>query len=337
MPGAVLTIGNFDGVHRGHRALLGRARELADQRRAPVVALAFDPHPAATLRPGTEPPRLTTFAQRERLLKAAGADEVVQLRPTPDLLGMTPEQFVDQVLSRYSPLAIVEGPDFRFGHNRAGDLTTLATLGRARGFDVHALDPVEVTLSDHTVATASSTLARWLIAHGRVTDAALLLARPYQLEGEVIPGDRRGRTLGFPTANLRTECLAPADGIYAGIGTLPDGRELPGAISVGTKPTFGEHRQTVEAFLLSEPGRPRPGSSSEARSPGRGRPGSPWSPLPGLPEYGWPLRLSFTAWLRDQLRFDSVPDLTAQIERDCARVLSLSAGTAPTPEVLACA
>src|SRR4051812_26301182 len=116
MPGAVLTIGNFDGVHRGHAALLRRAREIAGPRSARVVALAFDPHPATTLRPGTEPARLTTFSQRERLLKAAGADEVVPLKPTPDLLGMTPEQFADQVLARYSPIAIVEGPDFRFGH-----------------------------------------------------------------------------------------------------------------------------------------------------------------------------------------------------------------------------
>ncbi|MEX2218909.1 MAG: riboflavin kinase, partial [Phycisphaerales bacterium] len=309
----------FDGVHRGHAAIVARARALARERSARVIALAFDPHPASVLRPGTEPARLTTFAQRERLLKAAGADEVIRLTPEPRLLGMSPEEFVRDVLGPLRPVAVVEGPDFRFGKGRAGDLCTLAALGRAAGFDVHTVEPVEVALSDHTVAPASSTLVRWMLSHGRVTDAARLLGRAYELEGEVVRGDQRGRELGFLTANLRTECMVPADGIYAGMGALPDGRAFPAAISVGTKPTFGEHARAVEAHLIL--------------GPGRGHPGSPAPLSAGVPGYGWTLRLSFTAWLRDQARFDSAPELVDQIARDCERAAALSP---PTPELLAC-
>jgi riboflavin kinase/FMN adenylyltransferase len=311
MAGAVVTIGNFDGVHVGHAALVGRAREVARGKGARVVTMSFDPHPATVLRPGTEPARLTSWEDRERLLRGAGADEVVRLEPTRELLGMEPEEFVDDVVRRYSPVAVVEGPDFRFGKGRRGDLALLRELGARQGFSVEEVAAVEVALSDHTAAVASSTLVRWLVSHGRVTDAARVLGREYEVEGEVVRGDRRGREIGYPTANVRTECLVPGDGVYAGVGVLPDGPDVAAAISVGTKPTFGEHGRAMEAFLIFDPG--------------PGRPGSPGGPIEGLPEYGWRLRLRFAAWVRDQVRFGSVGELLGQMGRDCERVREIVA------------
>jgi riboflavin kinase/FMN adenylyltransferase len=152
---------------------------------------------------------------------------------------------------------------------------------------------------------ASSSIARWLIEHGRVRDAAAVLGRAYEMTGTVVAGDRLGRQIGYPTANLDSPCLAPADGVYCGTAVLPDRRRVTAATSVGTKPTFGERARTVEAFLLLD---------------GTGR---EWRPIPGLPEYGWPLRLEFTHWLRDQTRFDSVEELLAQMGRDTARTREL--------------
>jgi riboflavin kinase / FMN adenylyltransferase len=324
MGGSVLTIGNFDGVHVGHAALVRRAREIASAKGARIVAIAFDPHPASVLRPGTEPPRLTTWAQREQLLRDAGADEVVRLDPTPALLSMTPEEFVAGLVAKWTPIAFVEGADFRFGRKRGGDLALLAELGRAHGFEVIRFEPVEIAFSDHTVTTASSTVTRWLLEQGRVTDAAIVLGRPYELDGEVVRGDRRGREIGFPTANLSVQCLAPADGVYAGVGVLPDGRRLSAAISVGTKPTFGEHRRAVEAFLMSS-GEDRSASEYERAMPA-------WAPLEGLPEYGWRLRLRFMAWVRDQMAFGSIEDLLGHISRDCERVREIVGGDSATTE-----
>jgi riboflavin kinase/FMN adenylyltransferase len=309
--------------------LVRRAREVAAATGARVVVMSFDPHPASVLRPGGEPARLTSWADRERLLRAAGADEVVRLEPTRELLGLAPAVFVSSLVARYSPAAFVEGADFRFGKGRAGDLAMLEELGRGHGFSVERIDAVEVALSDHTVARASSSLVRWLLEHGRVTDAARVLGREYELEGEVVSGDRRGRTIGYPTANLRTECLAPGDGVYAGVGVLPDGREVPAAISVGTKPTFGANERAVEAFLMT----------GTAQNPGPGRPGSPgaWGALPGLPEYGWRLRLRFVAWVRDQMKYGSVDELLAQMARDCARIGGIVGGVSTEGrEVAAC-
>lgn len=298
---SVITIGTFDGVHVGHAALVRRARAAAGEG-VRVVAMSFDPHPAAVLRPGAEPARLTTFERRAELLRSAGADEVVRLEPTKELLGLSPEAFFSEVVAPYGPVAVVEGEDFRFGRGRAGGIETLRALGRGMGFDVHVVGPVEVALSDHTVARASSSMTRWLIEHGRVRDAAAVLGRPYEVSGTVERGDRRGRTIGYPTANVRTECLAPGDGVYAGVAHLEDGRRFAAAISVGTKPTFGEHARAVEAFLLRSDG------------------GEAWAPLPGLAEYGWGVRLAFLGWVREQVKFGSLEALLAQMARDGERV-----------------
>jgi riboflavin kinase/FMN adenylyltransferase len=307
-PRTVVTIGNFDGVHLGHAALVRRARAIADAagRSTRVVVMSFDPHPLTVLRPGAAPARLTTFERRCVLLGALGADECIRLEPTGALLGESAEEFITRVATELKPVAVVEGPDFRFGRGRAGDVAFLREAGKKLGFTMEVVSPpVEVVLDDHTVITASSTMARWLIERGRVRDAAAVFGRAYEMTGTVRQGDRRGRTIGFPTANLDAPCLAPADGVYAGLAHLPEGRAVPAAISVGTKPTFGEHARTVEAYLLRDDG-------SKA-----------WTPIPGLPEYGWPLRLEFRHWLRDQLAFAGLGPLLDQMTKDIARTREL--------------
>lgn len=309
---SVILIGNFDGVHLGHAELLRRARRVAQQHGPDVrvVAMSFHPHPMSLLRPGTEPPLLTEFARRRALLVEAGADEVVHLTPSPDVLSLTPEDFIARVMDEHHPVAFVEGEDFRFGRNRAGDIGTLQSIGRKQGFNVVVVEAVDAFLSDHTATRVSSTMVRWLLARGRVGDAARLLGRAHEIEGTVVRGDRRGRGLGFPTANVDTHVMVPADGVYAATAELPDGRIMSAALSIGVKPTFQGAARTVEAHLL------RDGDSGEA-----------WAPLPGLPEYAWPIRLRVLAWVRDQVKFPSVHDLLDQLRRDCQRVSELAAAT----------
>lgn len=306
----VVTIGNFDGVHLGHAALLREARRLAGGGRA--VALVFHPHPISVLRPDQCPAMLTTFETRAELLRQLGADEVTRLDPSATLLALTPEEFIDRVIAEHHPVAIVEGSDFRFGKGRAGDVETLRSIGRAKGFEVSVIDPVETELSDQTIVTASSTIARWLASRGRVVDTARVLGRPFEITGTVVRGDQRGRQIGFPTANLETGCLIPADGVYAGSARLPDGRELAAAIHVGPRATFDNEKRTVEAFILNW----------------RGPLDDGW---PGAQEYGWPLRLTFVAWLRDQAKFGGVPALIEQIKRDVERTADMIARETSRP------
>lgn len=313
---SVILIGTFDGVHRGHAALAAEARRLAEPAGARVVAMVFDPHPLTVVNPAAAPARISTCAQREDWLLGMGVDEVVRLRPEPALLDLAPAGFVERLLLPLLPLAVVEGPDFRFGKGRAGDVHTLAELGEAHGFAVKVVPPVEVALKDHSLVRASSTLIRWLLRAGRVGDAAAALGRRYELPGTVESGDRRGRGIGFPTVNIGTECMLPGDGVYAGVAVLPDGSRRSAAVNVGERPTFAGVARRVEAHLL------------DART---GDP-SAWAPLPGLREYGWPVRLELHAWVRDQVRFGGVEALVAQLRRDCARVADLLAhGGADSP------
>jgi riboflavin kinase/FMN adenylyltransferase len=308
----VLTIGSFDGVHQGHAALIAAAKALAAPHRARVVAMAFDPHPLTALNPPSAPGRLTTWPQRQRLLLAAGADEVVRLPPSPAMLALTAEEFVAHIVRDQRPLAIVEGPDFRFGRARAGDNAMLAALGQRHGFAVRVLEPVEATLDDHSVVTVSSSLTRWLLRQGRVRDAWRLLARPYTLVGEIVRGDRRGRTIGFPTANIHTPLMLPGDGVYAARAVLDDARVFPAAVNIGPRPTFPDAPPSVEAHLIL----PTPDAHA------------PWAPIEGLPEYGWSIRLELCAFLRDQAKFPGLPALRAQLARDVDRARTL-AGAAP--------
>lgn len=304
MPATVVTVGNFDGVHLGHVALVAAARVAAGST-GRVVALAFDPHPAAVLRPGSAPARLTTFTQRERLLRAVGADVVEALTPAPAFLARSPEEFVAWLRERHAFSAIVEGSDFRFGRDRAGDIDALRRIGAtsaAAPFATIVVPPVETALSDQTIVPVRSSVIRWLLERGRVRDAAICLGRPYELECRVVRGDQRGRTIGYPTANLdHGDRLLPADGVYAGSASIGHGenqRTFRAAISVGTKPTFGASERTCEAHLLEFDGR--------------------------LDDYGWTIRLRFERWLRDQLTFAGLEPLLAQMALDVASTVRAS-------------
>jgi riboflavin kinase/FMN adenylyltransferase len=220
---------------------------------------------------------------------------------------------------------MVEGPDFRFGKHRAGDAATLRSLADELGFELDlVLTPIEVSLDDQSIVRASSTIARWLLANGRVRDAARVLGRPYRLSGEVVPGDRRGRTIGFPTANLRPQSLLPADGVYACIARLNTGvpgegsdiQICPAAVNIGSRPTFDGVERRVEAHLILD-----------------GHGSTTWAPVPGQPEYGWSLTLDFVGWVRDQVKFDGIDALRGQLRRDVDRVRMIAGAFGKTPVV----
>lgn len=301
-----ITIGVFDGAHVGHADLIRRARAMAGPAESGgrVVVMAFDPHPLTRIRPEGAPPLLTAFEHRRALLLSLGADEVVRLEPTRELLSRSPEEFIEPIVERRRPVGFVEGDDFRFGRAREGDVGTLCSLGSKLGFQVEVAEPVEVTLTDQLIVRASSSVVRWLLDQGRVRDAAIVLDRPHEVTGVVIRGARRGRGIGCPTANLRTCEALPGDGVYAGAATLADGRVFPAAISVGRNPTFRERSRSIEAHLL-DPNRLH-GADPAWRGP----------LAEGGDEYGWAMSLQVVSWLREQIAYDSIDDLTDQIRRD---------------------
>jgi riboflavin kinase/FMN adenylyltransferase len=295
---SILSVGNFDGVHRGHQALLRRARQLAIKQGpgTRVVALAFPHHPLSVLRPAAAPSPLTDTPQREKLLLEAGADAVQWLAPLDGILPLTAEQFIDRVVAEHRPAAWLEGPDFHFGKGRGGDMAMLRRVGAERGFEAIEISPVEVVLRDKTTVPVRSSLVRWLVSMGRVVDAQLCLGRPFALRGKVVVGEKRGRAIGFPTANMDTGPLQlPADGVYAGSVEL-DGREFLAAISVGTKPTFQDAQRTVETYLLDYSG----------------------------DLYGRTIEVRFSRWLREQWALPSLEILIAQIQRDVDHVRQLA-------------
>lgn len=298
-----LTVGNFDGVHLGHVALVEAARAaVGPSPGGRVAVLSFDPHPISVLRPDETPARLSRWDQRAQWLKEAGADHIEALVPTRDFLSQSPRAFIERIVEAHRPAVIVEGPDFRFGARRAGSVATLVELERAFGYRTVVIEQACAALTDQSIVAASSTMIRWLLARGRVHDAQRLLGRPYELRAPVVRGDQRGRTLGFPTANLdHGDQLLPADGIYAGEGEMPDGRIYPAAISVGVKPTFHGRQRVCEAYLI--------GYDGDA----------------GVGEYGWTLSLRFHRWLRDQLMYTEVRLLIEQLHRDVREATSWSA------------
>jgi riboflavin kinase/FMN adenylyltransferase len=288
---SVVTIGVFDGVHRGHRVVVGRAAEAARAAGVPLVAVTFDPHPADVARPGTPPARLCSVAYRAELLHEAGADGVWVIPFTTELSRLSPEVFVDLLVARLAPVALVVGADFRFGHRAAGDVGTLIELGERHGFTVEAVGLVG---RDEPLAW-SSTAVRAMLAEGDVEGAAAVLARPHRVEGEVVHGDHRGRALGFPTANLASDerAAVPADGVYAGWLVRADRTSLPAAVSVGSNPTFDGVGRRVEAYVLDRT---------------------------DLELYGEPVAVDFVRRIRPMQRFDSVDDLVAQMGRDVDQV-----------------
>ena len=282
----VVTVGNFDGVHRGHQALLRRVAAEAAARGLPAGAVTFDRHPVAVLRPGAAPKLLTTLRGRVRLLGEAGMDFVLVLPFTAELSRVPAERFATEVLlDGVGARAVVVGANFRFGHRAAGDAGLLAELGRERGVDVVALD-----LQADGGEAVSSTRIRTALAAGDVATAWRLLGRPHAVEGRVVHGDRRGRLLGMPTANLAVpgHLALPANGVYAGHFVLAgSGAAWPAATSVGTNPQFRTALR-VEAHLLDFDG----------------------------DLYGRRAGVGFEHRLRDEATFGSVDELVAQMRED---------------------
>ncbi len=291
----VAIIGNFDGVHGGHRALIRRAREFAgDGPGDRVVAVTFDPHPAAVLRPDQAPASLTSVQRRADLLREAGADEVVVLHFTRDLASRSPEEFAR--LLRDDPAiaadAVIVGDNFRFGAKAAGDTAMLTSLGRDLGFAVEVLPLISEAIPGDADGAWSSTRIRERIAAGDLVAASTMLGRPHRLEGVVVRGDQRGRELGYPTANVEVEpdMAIPPDGVYAG-WLVVAGEPLPAAISIGTNPQFAGSERRVEAYAIGRD---------------------------DLDIYGALVAVDLVVGLRGQEVFASVEDLVEQMGRDVA-------------------
>ena len=240
-----VAIGNFDGVHLGHAVMLAALRELAAEQGVQAVAVTFDPHPIAVLRPEFMPPILTTVQDRIELLRAAGADSVIVLPVTKSLLEMTAEQFFHAViLETFHAKGVVEGPNFRFGRDRKGDTAMLQGFCERASVPCRIVGPVEVNGQ-----LISSSRIRELLCSRSLRRAVELLGHPYRMTGVVRRGAGRGAGLGFPTANLaEIATLLPAHGVYAGKSLL-DGKSYPVAVSIGPNPTFGEHREKVECHI----------------------------------------------------------------------------------------
>jgi riboflavin kinase/FMN adenylyltransferase len=290
--GAVVSVGNFDGVHLGHERILATARELKARGGAPAIAVVtFEPHPTTVLRPEAAPPRLTPPPLKAALLAGRGVDVLVNLPPSREVLGLSAEQFWDILRTRVRPSHLVEGNTFNFGRDRGGNVQRLAGWCAEAGVQLHVVEPVSVPLLDLQVAPVSSSLVRWLLFNGRVRDAAICLGRPYLLSGTVVKGYQRGRTIGVPTANLDCgEQMVPDDGVYAARCAVA-GRTYPTALSVGAMPTFGaDLKRQVEAHLIGFDG----------------------------DLYGQSIQVELVDWLRGQKTFAGVDALKAQMRRDLA-------------------
>jgi riboflavin kinase / FMN adenylyltransferase len=283
----VLALGNFDGLHRGHLKIIERVRRGAAEHGGTPMAMTFDPHPPRVVRPDKAPPLLMTTAQRLEALHHAGIQCVAVVRFTHELSQWDPETFVRSVLHDWLRVSEVwVGANFLFGQGRSGNFSTLRTLGQRYGFRADKIDPVRY--KDFVV---SSTRIRRLVAEGRMDEAGALLGHPYYIDGTIVEGRRRGREIGFPTANMTSANeLMPPHGVYATTTTI-DGIVHAGLTNVGTRPTFGETDTTVETHLLRYSG----------------------------DLYGRSVRLGFVMRLRDERRFDDVDALKAQIEADQRR------------------
>jgi riboflavin kinase / FMN adenylyltransferase len=254
----VVTIGMYDGVHRGHQELIGAAVSRARAMRRPCLLLTFDPHPAEVIRPGSHPAILTSMDRKAELVAELGVDAMCVLPFTPEFMRLSPETFTHTVLVEQLHAAlVVVGENFTYGHKAAGNVGSLTVEGRRFGFTVEGVQLAEDTSDDGDV-TISSTYIRACVAAGDMVAAARALGRPHRVDGVVVRGDRRGRDMGFPTANVETPPFTaiPADGVYAGYLVTRDPRSgasrerFPAAISVGSNPTFQGSRRTVEAYVL---------------------------------------------------------------------------------------
>lgn len=307
----MLTIGVFDGVHRGHAELIARAVKAARARGVPTVLMTFDPHPMEVVFPGSHPAQLTTLARRAELVEEMGVDVFLVIPFTADFMKLTPERYIHELLvERLHVTEVVVGENFTFGKKAAGTVGTLRKAGERLGFAVQSVSLVTEEHQSETV-TFSSTYIRACVDAGDVVAAADGLGRPHRVEGVVVRGDGRGRGLGFPTANIAPPMYSaiPADGVYAAwftvlgrhtgpaaqAGPLLPGERYPSAVSIGTNPTFSGRTRTVEAFVLD----------AEADL------------------YGQHVAVDFIARIRGQAKFGAVDDLIEAMSRDTDRARAI--------------
>jgi len=283
--GAVIALGNFDGFHLGHQAVVGRAVARAKAEGRPAIVATFDPHPARYFRPETPHFRLTTLEQRARLFAEAGADATLVIDFDADLAALSPEQFVvDELVGRFGAAVAVTGEDFTFGKARAGTTAMLASLGSSHGLAAETVTPVA---DDEGVI--SSTRIRAALQAGDCATATRLLTRPFAIEAEVVHGDKRGRELGYPTANMELgDYLRPRYGIYAVKARLDDGRVLDGVANLGIRPSFDPPRELLEPYFFDFKG----------------------------DLYGRTIEVALNAFLRGEAKFDSLEALKAQMAAD---------------------
>ncbi|GFH35398.1 bifunctional riboflavin kinase/FAD synthetase [Streptomyces pacificus] len=296
---SVVTIGSYDGVHRGHQLIIGRAVARARELGVPSAVVTFDPHPSEVVRPGSHPPLLAPHHRRAELMAELGVDALLILPFTSEFSKLSPADFIVKVLvDKLHARAVIEGPNFRFGHRAAGDVGFLTELGRTYDYEVEVVD-LFMRGAAGGGEPFSSTLTRRLIAEGDVEGAAEILGRPHRVEGVVVRGAQRGRELGYPTANVETlpHTAIPADGVYAGWLTA-DGERMPAAISVGTNPQFDGTERTVEAYAIDRV---------------------------GLDLYGLHVAVDFLAYVRGMARFESVEALLDAIATDVKRARELTA------------
>ena len=284
--GAVLALGNFDGVHRGHQAVIGRAVDIGRQQSRPVIVATFDPHPVRFFKPDVAPFRLTTLDQRETLFEGLGADAMMVFEFGAKLAGTTAQEFMTDLLVRDLGIAaVVTGSDFTFGKGKQGNVALLKSLGAEVGIEAHAVSPV--AQGDGIVSSSRIRDALW---SGDPQQAAALLTRPFAIRGMVQHGDKVGRTIGYPTANIDLgSYIRPKYGIYAVTGLLPDGRVLKGAANLGIRPTFDPPKELLEPYFFD---------FSEKL-------------------YGQEIEVAFHHFIRPEAKFEDLDALVAQMEKDC--------------------
>ncbi|MBW8793109.1 MAG: bifunctional riboflavin kinase/FAD synthetase [Streptomyces sp.] len=296
---SVVTIGSYDGVHRGHQLIIRHAVDRARELGIPAVVVTFDPHPSEVVRPGSHPPLLAPHHTRAELMAELGVDAVLILPFTTEFSKLSAADFVVKVLvDKLHAKAVVEGPNFRFGHKAAGNVEFLIEQGKVYDFEVEVVD-LYVRGEAGGGEPFSSTLTRRLVAEGDMAGAREILGRPHRVEGVVVRGAQRGRELGFPTANVETlpHTAIPADGVYAGY-LHAQGEVMPAAISVGTNPQFDGTERTVEAYAIDRV---------------------------GLDLYGLHVAVDFLAYVRGQAKFDSLDALLEQMAEDVKRCRELVA------------
>ncbi len=292
--GGVIALGNFDGFHAGHQAVVGRAVRHAKDEGRPAIVATFDPHPVRFFKPDVPPFRLTTLDQRQELFAAAGADAMLVLPFDAALAATTAEDFITELLlGRYGAAGVVTGADFVFGKGRGGDVVTLADHARRLGFFTEMVAPV-----DDTEEVISSSRIREALQAGDCAAATRLLTRPFTVRNVVQHGDKNGRLLGFPTANLEMgQYLRPRYGIYAVTGKLPDGRILKGAANIGIRPSFDPPKELLEPHFFDFAG----------------------------DLYGQEIDVAFHAFIRPEAKFDDMDALMVQIALDCDAAKALLA------------